>query len=135
MKRVITIATLLLLCVLQGSAQGNVSMTYSSNIERMMDKFISENKSAESIKGWRIQIITTDDRRKMEAAISKFSSLYTDMEVKWNHVPPYYRVRVGAYENKMQLMAFLLDLKRDFPAVIPVVDDIKKTELVGYSRY
>lgn len=110
-------------------------MTYSSNIERMMDKFISENKSAESIKGWRIQIITTDDRRKMEAAISKFSSLYTDMEVKWNHVPPYYRVRVGAYENKMQLMAFLLDLKRDFPAVIPVVDDIKKTELVGYSRY
>lgn len=135
MKRVITITTLLLLCVLQGSAQGNVSMTYSSNIERMMDKFISENKSAESIKGWRIQIITTDDRRKMEAAISKFSSLYTDMEVKWNHVPPYYRVRVGAYENKMQLMAFLLDLKRDFPAVIPVVDDIKKTELVGYSRY
>jgi hypothetical protein len=114
------------------SGQGSVSVTTSPSIDQMMDKFTASNRSETSIKGWRIQIITTDDRRKMEAARGKFSGMYPNVDVKWNHVAPYYRVKVGAYENKMQLMGFLLELKKDFPGVIPVMDDIKKTELVGY---
>lgn len=104
----------------------------TQTVEDMMTKFVNKNKSEGNVKGWRIQIITTDDRRKMESAKSKFSSMYPDVEVQWNHVSPYYRVRVGAYENKMQLMGFLLELKNDFPGVIPVIDYIKKTELVGF---
>lgn len=114
------------------SAQGNVNVSTSLEIEQMMEKFTSTNRAENSIKGWRIQIITTDNRRKMEAARGKFASLYPDVDVKWNHVAPYYRVKVGAYENKQQLMGFLLELKNDFPGVIPVMDNIKKSELVGY---
>ena len=113
-------------------SQGNVNFTYSSDIERMKSAFISHNKSNDEIKGWRIQIITTDDRRKMESAIATFKSMYPGVNHSWNHVPPYYRVKVGAYENKMQLMAFLLDLKQDFSGVIPVVENIRKSELIGY---
>lgn len=112
--------------------QGNVDVTTTSSIDQMMNSFTTKNRAESSIKGWRIQIITTDDRRKMEAARGKFSSLYPDVDVEWNHVAPYYRVKVGAYENKIQLMGFLLELKRDFPGVIPVMDNIKKSELVGY---
>lgn len=112
------------------AAQGDVQITYGSDIQQMKDRFISQNRQQDEIKGWRIQVITTDDRRKMESAISKFSVMYPNVDLSWNHVPPYYRVRVGAYENKMQLMAFLLDLKQDFPSVIPVVDNISKSELV-----
>ncbi|MFT6333578.1 MAG: hypothetical protein ACJATI_000305 [Halioglobus sp.] len=113
------------------SGQENVTVSTSPAIDQMMDKFTNANRAQKSIKGWRIQIITTDDRRKMEAARGKFLGLYPDVEVKWNHVAPYYRVKVGAYENKMQLMGFLLELKNDFPGVIPVMDNIKKSELVG----
>lgn len=111
--------------------QGEVNVNTSATISQMMDQFTANNKDQNTIKGWRIQIITTNDRRKMESARSKFSSLYPNVELKWNHVAPYYRVKVGAYENKMQLMGFLLELKNDFPGVIPVMDDIKKSELVG----
>jgi len=120
----------LLLC-LQMSGQGTVNVNTSATITQMMDKFTSTNKEQSKIKGWRIQIITTNDRRKMETARGKFSTMYPDIEVKWNHVAPYYRVKVGAYENKMQLMGFLLELKKDFPGVIPVMDNINKSELVG----
>ena len=113
--------------------QGNVTVITSPPIDQMMDKFTTTNRAETSIKGWRIQIITNDDRRKMEAARSKFSWLYPDVKVKWNHVAPYYRVKVGAYENKMQLMGFLLELKTDFPGVIPVMDNIRKSELVRNS--
>ena len=112
-------------------AQGTVKVNTSANVDKMMDQFTTANKAENTIKGWRIQIITTNDRRKMESARSKFSSLYPDIEVKWNHVAPYYRVKVGAYETKMQLMGFLLELKEEFPGVIPVMDDIKKSELIG----
>jgi len=127
--------TLLLLGMLMVgnlSGQGQVTVNTSPAINQMMDKFTSTNKAEKSIKGWRIQIITTDNRRKMEAARGKFSGLYPDVDVQWNHVAPYYRVKVGAYENKMQLMGFLIKLKHDFPGVIPVMDNIKKSELVGY---
>lgn len=124
-------ASLFLFVLLAGvRAQGDVVISYGNDIQLMKDKFITQNKMEDEIKGWRIQVITTDDRRKMESAISKFSRMYPDVDLSWNHVPPYYRVRVGAYENKMQLMGFLLDLKQDFPSVIPVVDNISKSELV-----
>ena len=67
----------------------------------------------------------------METAVSKFKSMYPNVPLEWNHMPPYYRVKVGAYENKMQLMGFLLDLKKDFRGVIPVVEDINKSELIA----
>lgn len=127
---------LLMLCIActvsSVSAQGNVEVSTSPAIDQMMDKFTSENRRENTVKGWRIQIITTDDRRKMESARGKFAGMYPDVDVQWNHVAPYYRVRVGAYENKMQLMGFLLELKSYFPGVIPVMDSINKTELVGY---
>ena len=119
-----------LLCA-QICAQGTVQVNTSATVDKMMDQFTTSHKAENTIKGWRIQIITTNDRRKMESARSKFSSLYPDIEVKWNHVAPYYRVKVGAYETKMQLMGFLLELKEEFPGVIPVMDDIKKSELIG----
>ena len=118
-------------CV-QMNGQGEVNVNTSATITQMMDQFTSKNKAERTIKGWRIQIITTNDRRKMETARSKFASMHPDIEVKWNHVAPYYRVKVGAYENKMQLMGFLLELKESFPGVIPVMDNIKKSELIGY---
>jgi len=129
MKYIVMLFSLLLGSQMYG--QGEVNVNTSATITQMMDQFTSTNKSQNTIKGWRIQIITTNDRRKMETARSKFSSMYPDIDLKWNHVAPYYRVKVGAYENKMQLMGFLLELKNDFPGVIPVMDDISKSELVG----
>ena len=130
MKYIIIVFGLLL--GFQGFAQGTVNVSTSATITQMMDQFTSTNKAESTIKGWRIQIITTNNRRKMEAARTKFSSMYPDIDVKWNHVAPYYRVKVGAYESKMQLMGFLLELKKEFPGVIPVMDNVNKSELIGY---
>jgi len=130
MKFVIILSCLFVSLQIYG--QGEVTVNTSATIAQMMDQFTSTNKAEETIKGWRIQIITTNDRRKMETARRKFASMHPDVNVKWNHVAPYYRVKVGAYEDKMQLMGFLLELKNSFPGVIPVMDNVRKSELVGY---
>lgn len=123
--------TLLILCFsLTTWSQGTVRINYGSDIQGMKQKFISHNKSQETVKAWRIQIITTDDRRRMENTMAKFSSMYPDINLEWKHIPPYYKVKVGAYENKMKLMPFLLELKPNFPGVIPIMENIRKTSLV-----
>ena len=107
-----------------------VTVVEEPEISQMMQKFIYKHMNEEFIRGWRIQIITTDNRRKMEAARAKFQNMFPDVPLKWKHESPYYKVQVGAYENKLNLQGFLLDLKNDFSTAIPVMDDVRKSELV-----
>jgi hypothetical protein len=111
--------------------QKNVRVSSTPAIENLMNRFIAEGKSEETIKGWRIQIVTTNDRREMETAQSTFSSLYPEISVDWKHVTPYYQVKVGYFENKNKLMPFLLELKKTFPAATFVYDQVAKRSVVN----
>lgn len=109
----------------------NIIIHTSPSVDKMMERFISNGKANETIKAWRIQIVTTDDRREMEAAKSNFSAMYPGMNIDWKHVAPYYQVRVGYFENKNKLMPFLLELKKTFPSATPVYDNVSKRALVS----
>jgi hypothetical protein len=125
------IALLVGLMVNSISAQSNVTLNASSSVESLMEKFVENGKSNETIKAWRIQIITTDDRREMESAKATFTSMHPGVNIDWKHVAPYYQVRVGYYENKNKLMPFLLELKKTFPSATPVYDNVSKRALVS----
>ena len=68
----------------------------------------------------------------MEKSYKKFEMLYPHVDYTWEHNPPYYQVRVGAYEKKEDLEATLLEMKKEFPLSIPVQDDIAKQDLVEF---
>jgi hypothetical protein len=124
------IFTLLILVSFSSIYAQNVVINEPSQVGEMLQKFEQKHRSETTIKGWRIQIVTTDDRRKSESEKSKFSYLYPNVPVNWEHKSPYYVVRVGAYEKKIDLMNFLMQLKKDFPASTPVMDNIPKADLI-----
>lgn len=107
-----------------------VRIQEESGISNMMNTYESLNRQSSTMKAWRIQIITTPDRRKMEQARNKFAGIYPHLESFWTHENPYYKVKIGAFETKEELQNFILELKREFPSAIPVQDDIEKAELV-----
>jgi len=115
-----------------GMAAAQVTISEESSITNLMQTYKSENKKKTIVRAWRIQILTTNDRREMELGIKEFQKLYPDMDYKWEHNPPYYQVRTGAYELRDDLEAKLLELKRDFPSAIPVQAEMKKRELLKY---
>lgn len=121
---------LLFCCLNFGYSQVNINE--SPNIQNLMESYKAAKQSEGKVKAWRIQIITTDDRRKMEKARSKFRSLYPDIKSTWVHESPYYKVKVGAYKTKMELQGLLSELKRSFRGVIPIVEKIKKEDLIMY---
>ncbi|HMR87368.1 MAG TPA: hypothetical protein PKD51_04405 [Saprospiraceae bacterium] len=127
----VLVQVVMILLYLPSFGQSNINLKASYSVNTMMEKFVENGKANENIKAWRIQIITTDDRRQMESAMSTFTSLYPGVNMDWKHVAPYYQVRVGYYENKNRLMPFLLDLKKTFPSATPVYDQVSKRALVS----
>jgi hypothetical protein len=122
---------IILLNVAQSKAQQNIRLKSSAAIESLMEKFVTQGKSTETVKAWRVQIITSTDRHEMETARTTFSSLYPSVNSDWKHVAPYYQLRVGYFENKNKLMPFLLELKKTFPSSTPVYDQMSKRSLVN----
>lgn len=124
--------TAILLFAISYSIDAQVNVVEDAQVSQMLRNYQSNERAETTIKGYRIQIITTPDRRKMESARAKFKSMYPNVRMEWNHISPYYQVSVGAYETKMDLMDFMIELKREFRNAIPVVSDLEKNELVVY---
>ena len=117
------------ICFIHLGAQ-SVQIVEEEPIKAMMTRYIENNKSNELIRGWRIQIITTNDRRNMESARAKFQGLYPGIPISWEHETPYYKVKIGAYKDKINLQPYLQMFKKDFPTAIPILENMKKSELI-----
>jgi hypothetical protein len=130
MIRKLLFAAVILVAGLKSDAQ--VIINEEPSITKLMEIYKSKNAQNPIIRAWRIQIMATSDRMEMEQAYKKFERLYPQIDYTWEHNPPYYQVRVGAYERKADLEATLLEMKQDFPLSIPVQDDIAKKDLVEF---
>lgn len=99
-------------------------------IQSLLSNYIQFHQQNDVVKGYRVQIIATDDRRKMENALAKFRNIFPEINSDWEHNVPYYLVKVGAFKDKLDYQGFLIDIKKDFPGAIPIVADIREEELL-----
>jgi hypothetical protein len=111
--------------------QGKVVFNEPEKVKALMNSFVQKNKANRTIRGWRIQILSTTDRKEMETTRSRFSSSYPSIPNNWKHISPYYQIRIGAYRTKEEMQEFLYILKKEFPAAIAVQDEIEKYDLIG----
>lgn len=131
MKQLIQSVVLILVCSLATQhASSQVTFTEESDVTQLMSKYRGFHQQQITLKAWRIQVVTTNDRRNMETAMSKLNQMYPELDPSWTHASPYYQVKVGAFEEKSDLQNLLITLKRDFPSAIPVMDDIEKVKLL-----
>lgn len=128
---------LLLICFIlhhNGIAQGNISVNEDPKISQMMRRYIEINKSTETVSGWRIQLLATTDRQRMESALYRFKTLYPNIPVDWTHTKPYYKIRAGAFATKMEAMQMLYILKLDYPTAYPTQDNTIRPDELIYSN-
>jgi len=112
------------------SAKAQIRINEEPEITQLIQKYKSENHKKTIVRAWRIQVMTTSDRREMEQGNLKFETLYPHLDYSWEHNPPYYQVRTGAFELREDLEPLMIQLKKDFPAAIPVQDEMRKSELI-----
>ncbi len=128
------ISTLLFVCMLLASealAQGQVTETVPPTIQRLMQVWVDNNKATPSLKGWRIQILASTDRMRVENALSQFRFRYPNLPADWVHQKPYYKLQAGAYLTRRDALSTLYVIKQDYPgAYLVQTSDIKPEELL-----
>ncbi len=131
MKKILFILTCTLLWSSLAEAQ-NVKVVEDGNIEQMLTRHVQGNKSNSYVQGWRVQILSTSDRSKVEDAKQDFLRDNPGISADWTHSKPYYRLRAGAFSSKLEAMRLLYRLKLDYPSAFPAKDpSISLREIVG----
>jgi hypothetical protein len=122
MKQLLIFPILYLACLLQGFAQAKVAVNSPFGVNQMVERYTEIQKTTPTVKGWRIQLLATTDRQEMESTLYRFQGLYPYIKVDWEHVQPYYKIRAGAFQSKLEAYRILYLIKRDYPGAYPIID-------------
>ncbi|HQX43178.1 MAG: hypothetical protein IPP06_00410 [Saprospiraceae bacterium] len=128
MKYLLIVVVLITLMSKQGNAQAKVQINADPSISAMMNQYLRINKSITHISGWRITVITTVDRRQMEATRIEFQKQFS-FPVKWEYKEPYYHLKAGAFLNRNDAASALENIKKKFNSAFLSIDKIQYNEL------
>jgi hypothetical protein len=113
----------------------NIQIKEDPAITTLLDQFVGVNKTKTFISGWRVQILATTDRVKMETTRDAFKAQYPYLPVTWVHERPYYLLRAGAFTNKLDAMGLQQELRAMYPSTYLTQDNqISPVEMIGYQN-
>ncbi len=108
----------------------NINIMEDPNVTQLLEKHAELNHLKETVEGWRIQIYATTDRTKLESARSRFMNRYPHISIDWVHASPWYRLRAGAYANKLEATYALNQLKQYYQEAYLAKDRFSPEELL-----
>ena len=127
-KSLVTGFILLWITSLQLYAQVNIHSTYS--VDNLMQQFTQMNMGKEKMSGYRLQIIASDDRRKVDKIRSQVSQSHPEYRTIWKFSNPYYKVLAGAFRTKLEAERARYLVGQSYNNVLIVMDsEISRTEL------
>ena len=102
-------------------------------LQDMVNQYTEQNKAENLVSGWRVQILATTDRQRLESVQQSFRYHYPNVPVDWEHDRPYYKLQAGAFLTKLEALRLKYILSREYEGLYLVRDDnIAKGELLNY---
>lgn len=102
-------------------------------VAELMRKFKEINTRNDYVEGWRVQVISTTDRQRMESVRQGLRARYPYLSTSWEHDRPYYRLRAGAYASRLEALQLQHMLREFYPGCIPTRDPrMSASEIIGY---
>lgn len=117
-------------CTTQVAAQSGISVQADPDVTELLNAFIQVNTVETKVEGWRVQILATADRRRLESVEADFKLNYPSIPVDWVHSKPYYKLRAGAFQTKQEAERLKYTLGRQFDGVYLVKDQVSESELL-----
>lgn len=123
------LAILLLLIGFYSKAQ--ISVKEPPIVTEMVNNFVTNNQTITNLKGYRIQIFETRNRLEMKNLERRFQYDFPNIATSFIHDRPYYKLRVGAFETKLEGQRLLNIIREDYSSAYLVIDyKIKPEEFV-----
>jgi hypothetical protein len=112
------------------SSQSSIVVKPDADVAKLLNAFIQVNTAETKTDGWRVQILATTDRKRLESVQADFKLNYPSIPVDWVHTKPYYKLRAGAFQTKQEAERLKYTLGRQFDGVYLVKDQVTETELI-----
>jgi hypothetical protein len=87
------------------------------------------------VRGFRVQIYCSDDRKKANQAKLQFMQSFLGIRSYLSYVMPQFRVRVGDFRSKREAIELYRKLSKDFPncMIVPDIVNVRIVESEGYA--
>ncbi len=124
MKKML-LRTCILLALLAGTGRQlraqEIQINEDPRVAQLLRNWTNANRANPKVEGWRVQIMSTTDRQQVEESRNRFRLQHPDVPAEWTHEKPYYKLRVGAFRNKLEALAFIAVLT-DYAGAYPARD-------------
>jgi len=113
-------------------SQNNIEVSYDEAVRKLVRQFVETNKSHKHVEGWRIQVLSTTDRMKVESTLREFRYRFPYIPADWTHDKPYYKLQAGAFAHKLDAIRVLHLVQQDYPGAYLAKDQqIRPQELLN----
>lgn len=127
--RTILVVMLSLWVINKSYAQQHVQVLGDANLDSLVQLNIENNKTAEGIQGYRIQIFFGSDRKAANDARTKFLQLFPEVEAYLVYQQPNFKVRVGDFRNQLEAQPVYRSIQKQFETIFIVPDRIALPKL------
>ena len=105
-----------------------------AHVADLMERWKMFNMGNKEVRGFRIQILATTDRRHMENVQREFERKYPDYPIYFSHNEPYWYLKTGAFLTNQKAQAYMKQMSKEYPASLIVTDMIKGEEFLLYDQ-
>lgn len=116
------------------SVDGNCQIIEQAHVADLMERWRLFNMGNKEVRGFRVQILATTDRRQMENVQREFERKYPDYPVHFAHNEPYWYLKTGAFITNQKAQAFMKKMSKEYPSSLIVTDMIKGEEMLLYDQ-
>lgn len=105
----------------------NINLNQDSRLNDMLSWHIANNRTNNSIDGYRVEIFFSSDVDAKQKALKKkveFLSIYPDNTVHVIYISPNFRVRVGDFRTKNEALKLYREIKATYPVAFIVTDKV-----------
>jgi hypothetical protein len=126
---ILALFTFLSISSLAQTDSSNVVVHKDPRIDMLMKKQIEINEvttrnSRRSAQGYRIQVISTNNRTKAMEAKTRIYQHFPELKAYLMYQSPYFKLKVGNFTEREEAESYLQDILTLFPTGVYVVRDI-----------
>ena len=103
----------------------NVTVNASFDINKLIEIHQAKNEKTDEMPGYRIQLLSNNERSIVNDKRSEFSTVYSDLKTYIQYDQPYYRLKVGDLKTRLEARGLLEEIITTFPSAFVVKDNIK----------
>ena len=129
-KLLIIFPLLLWICEVsaQSDSSANVVVNKDPRIDMLVNKQIEINEittrnSRRSAAGYRILVVSSNDRNKVIDAKTKMYREFPELKAYMMYQSPFFRLKVGNFRERTDAEEYLTEIQRIFPTGVYIVTD------------